>query len=128
MLLQYNRQLLTARRLTRLSQGNAGRIPGVERESAPAAKRRIMVEHVARELLDNLLYTGGANPVGEEVRRELDRQLKGQYTFRYPPDEVDVQISRESPDGPRELRGEERRRVLAALWDITLAKVDATML
>jgi hypothetical protein len=128
MLLQYDRQLLAARRLARLKPGRAGNLSGTAGETAPEAKRRIMVEQVARELLDNLLFTGGANPVGEEVQRELDRKLRGHYTFWYPPGEVDVQIMRESPAGFHELTGEERRAVLAALWDITLAKVDATML
>lgn len=128
MLLQYDRQLLTARRLARLRPGSAGNVAGGEREFTPEAKRRIMVEHVARELLDNLLFTGGANPVGEDVRKELDRKLQGHYTFWYPPGEVDVHIMRESPEGPRELSGEERRDVLEALWNITFARVDATML
>jgi hypothetical protein len=87
-----------------------------------------MVEHVARELMDNLLFTGSANPVVEEVRQELDHTLKGQYTFWYPPGEVDVRIVREGPEGVHELTSKERKEVMTTLWDITLAKVDATML
>ena len=91
-------------------------------------KRRAMVEHVARELLDNLLFTGSDNPVVREVRQELNRTLHGEYSFRYPPGEVDVRIFREEPEGSRELTSEERKNILAALWEITLSKVDATML
>ena len=82
----------------------------------------------ARELLDNLLFTGSDNPVVREVRQELNRTLHGEYSFRYPPGEVDVRIFREEPEGSRELTSEERKNILAALWEITLSKVDATML
>ena len=125
MLLQYDRQLVTARRLARLKAELRERMPA----AVPTeTKRRVMVEHVARELLDNLLFTGSDNPVVREVRQELNRTLHGEYSFRYPPGEVDVRIFREEPDGSRELTSEERKHILAALWDITLAKVDATML
>lgn len=141
MLLQYDRQLVTARRLARIRPGTEAapalaeteqqaeaRQPGEDGETTAEAKRRIMVEHVARELLENLLFTGSDNPIVEEVRQELDQKLEGRYTFWYPPGEVDVRIVRESPEGRHELTSEERKEVLAALWDITLAKVDATML
>ena len=125
MLLQYDRQLVTARRLARLKAELRERMPA----AVPTeTKRRVMVEHVARELLDNLLFTGSDNPVVREVRQELNRTLRGEYSFRYPPGEVDVRIFREEPDGSRELTSEERKHILAALWEITLAKVDATML
>lgn len=141
MLLQYDRQLVAARRLARIrpqmepdpvpagAEPRAGLAqPGEDGETTAEARRRVMVEHVARELLENLLFTGSDNPIVEEVRQELDRQLDGRYTFWYPPGEVDVRIVREGPDGRHELTSEERKEVLTALWDITLAKVDATML
>ena len=75
----------------------------------------------------------------EKARRNLTAKLRRKpaaaswwsmwpVSFWYPPGEVDVRIVRESPEGPRELSDEERREVLTELWDITLAKVDATML
>jgi len=140
MLLQYDRQLVAARRLARLRSGmnaepvyRAGSLsvdetPGEGETLSAETRRRIMIEHVARELLDNLMFTGSDNPVVEEVREELDRTMGGRYSFWYPPGEVDVRIALDTPDGPRELTSEEHRQVLTALWDITLAKVDATML
>ena len=134
---QYDRQLVTARRLARIHPGLDGDIalPGSKRQTEPGwaiireAKRRQMVEFVARELLDNLLFTGNVNPVVKEVRQELDRRLEGSYSFWYPPDEFDVHIVREDEDGNQhELTSEERKGVLAELWEITLAKVDDTML
>ena len=125
MLLQYDRQLVTARRLARLKAELRDQMPvSISAETT----RRAMVEHVARELLDNLLFTGSDNPVVREVRQELNRTLHGEYSFRYPPGEVDVRIFREEPEGSRELTSEERKNILAALWEITLSKVDATML
>ena len=125
MLLQYDRQLVTARRLARLKAELRDQMPvSISAET----KRRAMVEHVARELLDNLLFTGSDNPVVREVRQELNRTLHGEYSFRYPPGEVDVRIFREEPEGSRELTSEERKNILAALWEITLSKEDATML
>lgn len=140
MLLQYDRQLVTARRLAKIRPGMepgldtrqdvrpGDLLPNQGESLTPEAKRRTMVEHVTRELLDNLLFTGSNNPVVEEVRQELNQQLGGEYTFWYPPGEVDVHIIRETPDGRHELNSKERKEVMAALWDITLAKVDATML
>ena len=125
MLLQYDRQLVTARRLARLKAVIRGRLPG---PATPGTERRGRVGRVARELLDNLLFTGSDNPVVREVRQELNRTLHGEYSFRYPPGEVDVRIFREEPDGSHELTSEERKNILAALWEITLTKVDATML
>ena len=136
MLLQYDRQLVTARRLARIMPGlETNAVRGHERQpddtgeaNTPEGRRRLMIEKVARELLDNLLFTGSKNPVVEEVRRELNERLDGEYTFWYPPGEVDVHVVREAPEGKQELSSEERKEVLTLLWEITLAKVDATML
>lgn len=139
MLLQYDRQLVTARRLARLKPGQIDHaetslaVPDSAQPEEPSlnpaeARRRSMVEHVARELLDNLLFTGSNNPVVEEVRLELNLALAGNYSFWYPPGEIDVHIMHDSPEGRVEVDSEERKRVLATLWEITLAKVDATML
>lgn len=151
MLLQYDRQLVAARRLDRLKRGNPfgklssqakAREQGVSNhspdEDQAEKKRRLMVEHIARELLENLLFAGSENPVVEEVRQELDHELGGRYTYKYPPGSFDVQIIREGPvqNGSqtdsaverRELSPDEKNEVLERLWAITLAKVDATML
>ena len=140
MLSQYDRQLVAARRLARIRPGadppadasaltrQTGEGTTDNHEAPAEVRRRVMVEHVARELLENLLFTGSDNPIVQEVRQELDHRLNGHFSFWYPPGEVDVRIAREGPEGPRELSDAERREVLTELWDITLAKVDATML
>ncbi len=135
MLLQSDRQLGAARRLDKAQPGQSpkAQFPSVAgaiaEEGSPAdKKRRVMVEYVARELLENLLFAGSENPVVEEVRQELDRELGAHYTYKYPPGELNLQIIKESPTEKRELDAEEKRAVLEKLWAITLAKVDATML
>ena len=125
MLHQYGRQLVTSRRLARYHQLLS---QGVESEMTPEVRRRIMVERVARELFENLLFTGSDNPVVQEVRKELVHTVGQELAFRYPPGKLDLSISKETPDGLVELPAEEKTRVLAQVWKIILARVEATML
>ena len=127
MLHQYGRQLVTSRRLARYHQvlrANAG----VEPELSPEMRRKIMVERVSRELFDNLLFTGSDNMVVEDVRNELAHVLGTGLAFRYPPGQLDMTITRDGPDGPKEVSPEEKALILAQVWKIILARVDATML
>lgn len=128
MLLHYDRQLVTARRLARYRQVLRHAEGGEEPAIPPDVKRRIMVERVAREIFENLIVTGSDNPVVEEVRTELDRQSGERFTFTYPPTGLDVQIFREGSTGPEEVAPAEKGTILDRLWAITLAKVDDTML
>lgn len=127
MLHQYGRQLVTSRRLARYHQVlrmNAGIAP----EMSPEMRRRIMVERVSRELFDNLLFTGSDNPVVGEVRRELAQALGEAVTFRYPPGQLDIAITKDGPSGQIEVSPEERGRILSQVWTIIRNRVDATML
>lgn len=128
MLLHYDRQLVTARRLARYRQ--ALRVAGGEDEpSIPAdVKRRLMVERVAREIFENLIFAGSDNPIVQEVRQQLDQELGKRFTFTYPPTSLDVQIFRNLPEGKVEVAPAEKGAILDKLWAITLAKVDDTML
>ncbi len=125
MLHQYGRQLVTSRRLARYHQMLR---QGVESEMTPEVRRRLLVERVARELFENLLFTGSDNPVVQEVRKELAHTVGEDLVFRYPPGQLDLSITRETDDGPEELTPDEKTRVLAQVWKIILARVDATML
>jgi hypothetical protein len=128
MLRQYERQLLNARRLARyrmalrLAQGE---------EEAPEPRevhRRRLVEKVARELYEHLLFTGSENPVAESIRRELSVSAGAHLQFQYAPGEAALQLVREGSSGPEEVSPHEKARLLDTLWRITLAKVDETML
>jgi hypothetical protein len=128
MLQTYGKQLMHTRRLNklmrgmRLAQGEA--ISPLDRE----IKRQQMIERVAREILDNLLVTGAENPIVDEIRVELQLALGAEFIFEHPFMEQDLQIFRSTSSGPVRLESGEANRVLSKLWDITLAKIDRTML
>ena len=127
MLLRYSRQLVAARRLARYDQ-LLGRGPRYGSEAAEV-KRSAMVERIAREIMENLIFSGSDNPVVQEVQSRLAEESGEQYIFRYPPAEQDFQIFRTAPDGEEiELSQEEKQMVMGQLWDVTLRTVDATML
>ena len=127
MVRQYERQLLNARRLARyrmalrLAQGNAD-LPD------PAEMRRLLVEKVAKELYEHLLFTGSDNPVAESIRKDLSVSAGAPLHFQYAPGEAALQLVREGASGPEAVKPHEKALLLETLWRITLAKVDATML
>ncbi|MDR2696091.1 MAG: hypothetical protein LBC79_06900 [Deltaproteobacteria bacterium] len=128
MLRQYERQLLNARRLARyrmalrLAQGDA------EPPEPKEVLRRRMVEKVAREMYEHLLFTGSENPVAESIRQDLSASAGARLHFQYTPGEAALQLVREGSLGPEEVSQHEKARLLEKLWHITLAKVDETML
>lgn len=127
MLHQYDRQLVTARRLARYRQAlraSTGEEPAVSAE----VKRRIMVERVARELFENLLFTGSETPMVQMVQSALEEAFGVAITFQYPPGSLDLVVFRGSPDGPVEVTSMEKEVILDRAWQITLEKVDDTML
>ncbi len=128
MLLQYDRQLTAARRLARYrhalrlaAEGNASTIP-------PEVKRKIMVERIAREVMENLILSGSDNPVVEDIKQQLEVEVGCPLIFKYPPTELDVQIFRDLPTGPVELQAGEKAELMERLWALTLDKVNSTML
>ena len=127
MLLQYGRQLVAARRLARYDQ-MTGR--GGDRDpTAAEIKRQAMVERVAREIVENLIFSGSDNYIVREVQERLIEELGEELVFRYPPADQDFKIFRVDDDGQEaELSGGERQAVMGRLWDVTLRTVDATML
>jgi hypothetical protein len=127
MLRQYERQLLNARRLARyrialrLAQGE-------ELLTDPAEERRRMVDKVAKELYEHLIFTGSENPVAETIRTELSASAGTPLHFQYAPGEAALQLVREGSSGPEAVSQLEKTQLLEQLWRITLAKVDETML
>jgi hypothetical protein len=125
MLHQYGKQLVTSRRLARYHQLLH---TGIEAEMTPEVRRQMMVERVARELFEHLLFTGSENPMVDDVRKELALIVGENLEFRYPPGQLDLSITRQLPTGQEELRPDEKTRVLTQVWKCILARVDATML
>ncbi len=128
MLLQYGRQLMTARRLARHRQ--AMRLAGgFAPEPSPEEKRRLMVSRVTSEIVENLLLTGSDNPVVTEVKERLNEALGEEVFFRYPPGELDMLIFRKGEDGSEtEVPSEEKGRIMGLLWRIAEETVNETML
>ena len=128
MLNTYGRQLTSAKRLARfrraLRLSEAQDVVTISRE----AKRRELIEKISREIVENLIVAGTRNPVVLDIQRQLELDFGEAFMFEYPLDGQDLKILRETGEGPRELSPEERGTVMARLWDLTVSKVDETML
>lgn len=128
MLRTYSRQLVTARRLARIHRIMRAGWPDDEVRSQKEARRRQLVERVAREIIDNLLVTGAENPVAGEIKTELERRYGAEFFFEFPFMEQDLQIFRRSDGQLTRLTPEEVQEVLGSLWLVALDKVDETMI
>lgn len=126
MLRTYGKQLTSAKRLARFKQA-MGAAPQMG-DAAKQAKRREMVERIAHEVIENLIVNTEHSPVVAAILKQMELEFGCEYIFEYPVDGSDVQILRETQHGPYELRGNERTKAMRRLWEITLSKVDETML
>lgn len=128
MLRTYGKQLTSAKRLARFKRAlmlsGAQDMVSISRE----AKRRELVERISQEVIENLLVNGQENPVTGKVLEALEEDLGEKVLFDYPLDGGEVQILRQTPEGPEEVLPEEKMRIMRKLWEITLGKVDDTML
>ena len=126
MLRTYGKQLSSAKRLARFRQA----ISGIEPmdDVAKQAKRRELIQRIAHEVIENLIVNASPTPVVKAVLVQLERDMGEQFVFEYPLEGGDVQILRETQSGPQEVTGPERDRIMRRLWEITLSKVDGTML
>ncbi|WP_126377552.1 DVU0524 family FlgM-associated protein [Desulfovibrio ferrophilus] len=128
MLKTYGRQLTSARRLARFKQSLAAAGAEEEVTISRLAKRRMLVEQVAREIVENLIVSGSENEVVLEILQQLNREFGETFRFEYPPAEVDLQIFRLVGEDPMEVTDPERHHVFNRLWEITLERVNDTML
>ncbi|MDR3641462.1 MAG: hypothetical protein P4L39_09095 [Humidesulfovibrio sp.] len=128
MLRTYGKQLTSAKRLARfkraLALSGAQDMVSISRE----ARRKELVERISQEVIENLLVNGQDNPVVERVLEALEQDLGERVLFDYPLDGGEVQILRQTPEGPQEVIPEEKMRIMRRLWEITTNSVDETML
>jgi len=128
MLRTYGKQLTSAKRLARfkraLALSGAQDMVSISRE----ARRKELVERIAQEVIENLLVNGQDNPVVTRVLSELEQEMGERVLFDYPLDGGEIQILRQSTDGPQEIVPDEKMRIMRRLWEITLHNVDDTML
>lgn len=128
MLQTYGKQLTSAKRLARFRRALKMSQSQDEVSISRQAKRRMLVERIAQEIIENLIVNSTENPVVENILGQLRKDFGEDFIFEYPLDGGDVQLLRESEKGPMEITGEEKHHVLRRLWEITLVKVDETML
>jgi len=126
MLRTYGKQLTSAKRLARFRQAMGDVEP--QDDIAKQAKRRELVERIAHEVIENLVVNSEPSPVVKAVLAQLEQEFGCRYLFEYPLEGGDVQILKETRSGPRDIEGSERNKVMRRLWEITLSKVDDTML
>ncbi len=126
MLRTYGKQLTSAKRLARFRQA-LGASPQVD-DVAKQAKRRELVQRIAHEVIENLIVNSEHTPVVAAIVKQMESEFGQRYIYEYPVDGTDVQILQETQQGPHEVTGPERDKVMRRLWEITLSKVDNTML
>ncbi|MFO7728937.1 MAG: DVU0524 family FlgM-associated protein [Desulfonatronovibrio sp.] len=124
----YGRQLVNGRRIARLSRYLKGNEGADSEVHSREMKRRSLVEKVAREIVENLITADSENPMVEEIKQTLSRELNAELIFHYPPTGEEMKIFVQGSEGPEELNKEQREQVLGKLWEITLNKVNETML
>lgn len=93
------------------------RMGGEEPDLSADMKRRIMVERVARELFENLLFTGSDTPVALEVRRALNREFGEELFFQYLPGSPGMAVLHDTPRGGRSASGHAGGRAGKSLGD-----------
>lgn len=128
MLRTYGRQLTSAKRLARFKRALRAAGSEDEVEISRRARRKELVEKIAREIIENLIVSNTDNPMVAEILDELENATGTRYVFEYPLDGNDVRILKETEQGPQQVEGQERLTTMQRLWDLTLGKVDRTML
>ena len=92
------------------------------------AKRRQLVEKIAHEIVDNLIGSDNANPIVHEIRQQLGKEFGSDLLFRYPSDGTGLQILKKIDSGVATITNGEKDVFMRRLWEITLTRVDETML
>lgn len=126
MLMQYGKQLVASRRLARYER-LVGRKKVTDQDEL-SNRRKELVQRVAREIMDNLIFSGSENPIVVKVRERLAGQMGEEFIFRYPPDEEGFLIFRVTTEGEEELADSEKNAIVEKLWHVALQTVDETML
>lgn len=128
MLRTYGKQLTSAKRLARfrkaLRLSQAQDVVDISRQ----ARRRELVERIAREIMENLIVNGTENPVVGEILDRLEAETGWPVLLEYPLDGGDLRVLRQAEAGPEELDAGQRAALMQRLWEITLQRVDETML
>ncbi|MCG8532424.1 MAG: hypothetical protein MI749_17425 [Desulfovibrionales bacterium] len=137
MLRKYGKQIASAQQLVRASR-SARNLHGLthneliqisdEDQKIAEERRNTYVERVAREVYENLLFSGSDNPVVHEIKAQLEHELGFSVLFKNPSPNLSLQIYRDSEIGPVKVSHDEKNEIMDKLWAISLDKVNETML
>jgi hypothetical protein len=124
----YDQHQDTGRRIARFKKYMDRAGQGDSVTISQEAKRRQLVEKVAREIVDNLIGSDSTNPVVRDIKRQLMTEFGGDMVFRYPSDGTGLQILKKTDDGVSELTNGQKDAFMRRLWEIALSRVNETML
>ncbi len=125
MLQTYGRHLTSAKRLARFRQALLGE---KKNHKAQDARRKEWVQKIATEIIENIIVKGSQNPLILEIMDALEKQFDAKIMLEYSLNTEEIIILKTTNENSVELQGQERQEVMQSLWELTLAKVDATML
>lgn len=124
----YDQHQDTGRRIARfknyMDRAGQGDSVSISKE----AKRRQLVEKVAREIVDNLIGSDSTNPVVRDIRLQLAREFGQDLAYSYPSDGSGLKILKKTDHGISELTNGEKDAFMRRLWEVALNKVNETML
>ena len=137
MLRKYKKQITSAQHIARAAESARNLHLNYQDDDAQLsdmdqrvvdARRQGLVERVAREVYENLLFSGSTNPIVEEIKAQLEVDLGFAVLFRNPFPNLSLQIYKETDLGPIKVTRDEKEDIMNKLWAISLDKVNATML
>ncbi len=102
-------------------------IPTQETEQQVDLRHKLLVEKVAEEVYNNLLFTQPDNEIVKEIKKELSHKYGSSIEFRYNAISNNIRVYDVSEQGLNELFAEKKDLILGELWHITLEKVKDTM-
>jgi len=126
----YDQHQETGRRIARFKNYMDRAGQGDSVSISQEAKRRLLVEKVAGEIVDNLIGSDTANPVVREIREQLTKEFGNgkDLFFRYPSDGSGLQILKKTDQGVSELTNGEKDALMRRLWEVALTRGNETML
>jgi len=124
----YDQHQDTGRRIARFKKYMDRAGQGDSVSISKEAKRRQLVEKVAREIVDNLIGSDSTNPVVRDIKQQLSAEFGGNLVFRYPSDGSGLQILKNTSQGVAELTNGEKDAFMRRLWEVALNRVNETML
>jgi len=124
----YDQHQDTGRRLARFQKYMDRAGQGDSVSISKEAKRRLLVEKVTAEIVDNLIGSDSANPVVRDIKQQLTKEFGNDVVFRYPSDGSGLQILKKTDQGVGELTNGEKDAFMRRLWEVALNRVNETML